>query len=96
MRKEHTLTKISLGIDIITVFVLLVYFVVIAPRPPITNNGGILILLPPVFGIFGLITAVLGRKKNKTTLGRALIIVNIFFLCWCPIVWFGGTLLLGV
>lgn len=96
MKKKHTLTKISLGIDIAAIFVIFVYFVAIVPNWSATSSyGGFLILSPPLFGLFGLITAIIGLKKNKTVLGIMLIILNIIFLCWWPVIWVGGTLLLG-
>lgn len=96
MKKEPVLTKISLGIDIAAIVTLLMYFVVIVPNWETTGSfGGFLILSPPLFGLVGLITAMLGRKKAKTNLSTVLIIVNIIFLCWWPIIWVGGTLVLG-
>ncbi len=97
MKKEHVLTKISLGIDIAATITLFIYFIAIMPNWAVTNSyGGLLILSPPLFGIFGLITAILGRRRSKTTLGIVLIILNIIFLFGWPIVWYGGTLLFGV
>lgn len=93
MYKEHFFTKVSLGIDIATVFIIMVYFFAIIPYYPITGLGGLLILSPP---LFGMITALIGQRKSKTNLGKALIIVNAIFLCWWPIIWYGGTLLFGI
>lgn len=96
MYKEHTFTKISLGIDIFAVVVLIVYFFSIMPDEPITDLRGLLVLSPPIFGILGIIPAIVGQIKTKSTLAKALIIVNIIFICWWPILWYGGTLLFGV
>jgi hypothetical protein len=96
MKQEHTLTKISLIVDIAAIIVLIIYyFIAVVPNKPITDLRGLLILSPPLFGIIGLITAIKGRIKPKGNLGIVLIIVNTVFLCWWPIIWVGGTLLLG-
>lgn len=95
MKKQNVFTKIAFGIDIAAFLALLIYFAAVAPNAPITNLGGLLILSPPLFGIFGIIFSTIGYVKDRTKLGIILIIINIVFLCWWPIVWYGGTLLLG-
>jgi hypothetical protein len=96
MKQEHPLTKISLIVDIAAIIVLTIYyFIVIVPNGPVIDFRGMLILSPPLFGIIGLIAAVEGRRRYKSKLGIVLIIVNIIFLCWWPVIWVGGTLLLG-
>lgn len=94
MKKQNIFTKVAFGIDIAAFLSLLIYFVAVAPYSPV-GLGGLLILSPPLFGVVGLITAILGLIKNKTKLSIILIIMNIVFLCWWPIIWIGGTLLLG-
>jgi hypothetical protein len=94
MKKQNTFTKIALGIDIVALLALVIYFA-ITRNPPITDLRGLLILSPPLFGLLGIIAAIIGFAKSKTKLSIALIIMNIAFLCWWPIVWFGGTLLFG-
>jgi Na+/phosphate symporter len=94
VKREHTLTKISLAIDVAAFIVLLVYFIAVAPYSPI-GLGGLLILSPPLFGIAGLITVLFGKRKNKTKLCTVLMAVNIILICWWPILHIGGTLLFG-
>lgn len=94
MKKSNNLTKAAFGIDIVALIALLIYFIAVAPYPPV-GLGGLLILSPPLFGLIGLITAILGQIKDKTKFSIVLIIINIIFLCWWPIIWYGGTLLLG-
>ena len=95
MNKENKLTIISFCIDCVAIVTLLYYFIAVAPYSPITDLRGFLILSPPLFGILGLITAIIGRMKRKTNLSTILIFVNVILLLWWPIVHFGGTLKLG-
>lgn len=96
MKQESVLIKISLGIDVAAILALAIYFAVVVPSAPVTGLGGLLILSPPIFGVFGLITAIAGVRKNRTALGVALIMINLIFLLWLPLFWIGGTLLFGV
>lgn len=95
MKKENMFTKISLGIDLCALLVLLIYFT-ITHNPPITDMRGLLLLSPPLFGLFGIIMSIIGYAKSKTKLSIVLIIINVVFLCWWPIYWYGGTLIFGV
>lgn len=95
MKKQNVFVKVAFGIDIAAFLALLIYFVAVVPNTPITNLCGLLILSPPLFGIFGMVFSIIGYTKGKTRFSIALIIINIIFLCWWPIVWYGGTLLLG-
>lgn len=95
MKKENIFTKIAFGIDIAAILVILVYFAV-TRNPPITDLRGLLILSPPLFGVCGIAMTIIGRTKNGTKLNNILIITNVVFLLWWPIVHYGGTLLFGV
>ena len=96
LTNESPLTKAALIIDWIASLVLMLYFTAVAPYPPITGFQGLLILSPPLFGLPGLITALLGRRQGKTALNTFLLVVNTIFLLWWPLYWVGGTLLAGV
>ena len=95
MKKENIFTKIAIAIDIAALITVVIYFAT-TQNPPITDLRGLLILSPPLFGLFGIIMSIAGYIKSKTKLSVILIIINIVLLCWLPIFWYGGTLLFGV
>jgi len=92
MKRENVLTKMSLGIVIFATISLAVYFIAVVPNPPI-GLGGLLFFSPFLFGVVGLITVLLGQRKNRTILGKALVIINILLICFPSVAWFAATFL---
>ncbi|MGE5627790.1 MAG: hypothetical protein ACM3X7_06700 [Solirubrobacterales bacterium] len=94
--KKHTLCgKISIGIALILVVILINEFVQIFPTHK-TKLQGILILLPSLIAPIGAILGLIPLKKNKDDLAKWGLILNII-LFFCPILYtMIGTLLFGV
>ena len=92
LKKESVLTKISLCIVVTAIVIITISYFMQSLYYPL-GWGAFLWLVPPIFGIPGVIMAILGYKKNKTILARILIIVNaISILCFFGF-WIIGYLL---
>ena len=95
MKNEPMLTKTALILDWIALVLLALYFIGVAPYPPITGWQGMLVFTPPIFGVPGLVCAVLALLQKRAPLNIMLVVVNVILTCWWPIFHVGGTLLFG-
>jgi len=94
MQREVNFTKISLFIVLAAVIVIAISYFASPLLFPI-GWGAFLWLVPPVFGVPGVVMAIKGYKRNKTAPALVLIIINITLILWFFGFWPLGIILFG-
>ncbi|SFD01777.1 hypothetical protein [Clostridium uliginosum] len=96
MKQESIFTKCSLGILIVSFFVLVNEFIQLIPTHSTHLEGFLLYYGPFIFAIIGGIFSMVGLIKNKTKLGLLLIVLNFILLFWPVFLWSLPTAILGL
>ena len=95
MNNRNRSAYASLILAFFAILLLIIYALTIPKHGPVTDWRGLLLLTPPIFGIPGIITAIIGQRKNVSPASILLIILHLIFIFWWPIIFYGGTLLFG-
>ena len=91
MNKKTTL-KLPLTTVVLCVIVIVAYMLLVTP--PVQWEGFIMLIVPPLLGAVGFVSAVRAFSKHKirTKSCIALIFLNLFFMFWWFNMWFIGYL----
>lgn len=84
MKKYTLLLLFSIAPIVLSVITIIAYITLV--KPPVTDFSGLIILfVPPALGFLGFISAILYSVKTKKPYALALILLNLIFVFWWPV-----------